>query len=195
MVIKPCEDWYNDRFKYMTSDGLAYQTFNGKSLISAFRESVLLFDKHEGTKHPQSLLNNGNYYIWLGQLTITMTAPVFTAYWIHFENRTFGDISTREVTSVTAMSFFALFFSWFLAQLYGGFARGLLHAHMFAYLLDLEYNGAERKAPAAFRQLMGEDVIFLPKKKPVAKAKDDHGKDEDPPSNSIESHRGSESKQ
>ena len=195
VVIKPCEDWYHDKFKYMTSDGLAYQTFSGKSLISAFKESVQLFDKHEGTKHSQALLNNGNYYIWLSQLTITMTAPVFTAYWIHFESRTFGDIATREVTSVTAMSFFALFFSWFLAQLYGGFARGLLHAHMFAYLLDLEYNGAERKAPAAFRQLMGEDVIFLPKKKQVTKPKDDKGKDEDVPSNSIESHRESDSKQ
>jgi len=197
VLIKPCEDWYTTRFKYMTSDGLAYQSFSGKSLKSAFQESVQLVDKHESIKHSQNLLNNGNYYIWLSQLMITMIAPVFTAYWIHFENSTFQDIPTREVTSVTAMSFFALFFSWFLAQLYGGFARGLLHAHMFAYLIDLEYNGNDRKAPMAFRQLMGENVVVTSRKKnkAVEKTKEGKEKDADAPSNSVESHRGSESKQ
>ena len=193
-MIKPCEDWYEARFKYMTSDGLAYQSFSGKSLRSAFKESSQLLTKHDSSKHSTTLLNDGNYYIWLSQLTLIMIAPVFTAYWIQFTGETFQGRDTREVTSVTAMSFFALFFSWFVAQVYGGFARGLLHANMFAYLIDLEYNtGSERKAPSPFRQLMGEEVTYSPRRQraSIVKQKEETAqeKDAEPPSNSFDSQK------
>jgi hypothetical protein len=42
---------------------------------------------------------------------------------------------------MTAMALYELVITWFLAQLYGGYVRGCMHASVIAYLIDLEVNG------------------------------------------------------
>lgn len=143
-----CCFWpYRNWFKFMTSDALVYHTMQGNSLRSSARDSQSLIQAREGY---QAKLNAGNVVVWLFQLVITMISPVFVAYWIQHEKETFRDQPTREVTSVTAMAIYVLVLSWFLAQLYGGFARGLLHGSALAYLSNKQSDQANDPLAAVF---------------------------------------------
>lgn len=126
-----CCFWpYRNWFKFMTSDALAYHTVHGDSLRTSALEGQKLIQSH------QAAINAGNAIIWFFQLVIIMISPVFVAYWILHESETFRSEPTKEVTSVTAMAIYVLVLSWFLAQVYGGFARGLLHGSILAFLAN-----------------------------------------------------------
>ena len=127
-----CCQWpYRNWFKFMTSDPLVYHSMQGNSFRHSALDSHSLIQTRDGL---HQTLNAGNVIVWLFQLVIMMISPVFVAYWILHESETFRSEQTKEVTSVTAMAIYVLVLSWFLAQLYGGFARGLLHGSALAIL-------------------------------------------------------------
>ena len=133
-LVKCCLCGFTNGLQLMTSTGMALQTFLGTGWVDCAKKGKYLLKRHDD-KSAQKALNQGDRIIWLTQLVITMIGPVFTAYWIQHKNLTFRDRSTKEITSVTAMAIYSLFLTWFLAQLYGCFLRGLMYGSTVAYLI------------------------------------------------------------
>ena len=132
-IMKCCLCGYTSVFQYMTSTSLALQTLEGTSFLSAAQKARLLLARH-AKKSPEKSLNQADRLIWLTQLVVTLIGPVFVAYWIQHESKTFRDRNTSEITSVTAMAIYSLFLTWCLAQLYGCFVRGVVYGFTVAYL-------------------------------------------------------------
>lgn len=124
---------YDYLFKHATSSPLALLAIQGGSFSLCAKKASFLFEKEK--QGPMLALNQGDRLVWLTQLVITMTGPVFVAYWIQHKAQTFRDNSTREVTSVTAMAIYELFLSWTLAQLYSALVRGLMYGYTLACLV------------------------------------------------------------
>lgn len=124
---------YNHLFKYATSSPLALLSLQGKSLSVSAKKAVSLLTRDSHS--PFLALNQGDRLVWLSQLVIIMTGPVFVAYWIQHKALTFRDISTREITSVTAMAIYELILTWTLAQIYSALVRGLMYGYTLACLV------------------------------------------------------------
>lgn len=131
-LCKCCLFPYDYLFKHATSSPMALLSLQGGSFVLCAKKASFLFDKEK--QGPMLALNQGDRLVWLVQLVITMTGPVFVAYWIQHKAQTFRDNSTREVTSVTAMAIYELFLSWTLAQLYSALVRGLMYGYTLACL-------------------------------------------------------------
>jgi hypothetical protein len=157
MKAFPCfRSSYERWLKYMTSDGLAWQAIKGGSFISSAVHGHVIIKRQKKMRVMQAL-SNANYSIWVFQLVITMAAPVFVAYWLTNQFSTFRDVKNREVTSVTGVALIMLGFSWLLAQIYGGYARGVLHGSVMAFLIDVDMSPTtERKVGIMFLKLFSD---------------------------------------
>lgn len=154
IVCKPCLVAYDHWFKYMTSDGLAFQSIYGESFIKSAKMGYFLVKRNDTKSRSQVLLNSGNMVIWLFQLVITMSGVVFCAWWLQYDSMTFKDLESFRVTSVTAMAIYEVFITWYFAQVFGGFVRGVMHASIVAYLVDLEANQGQRLRDTPFAMYM-----------------------------------------
>lgn len=132
-MMKCCLCGYTSVFQYLTSTSLALQTLEGTSFLSSAQKARQLLARYP-KKSPEKSLNQTERLIWLTQLVVTLIGPVFVAYWIQHESKTFRDKNTSEITSVTAMAIYSLFLTWCLAQLYGCFVRGVVYGITVAYL-------------------------------------------------------------
>jgi len=152
---------YDPCFKYLTSDALAYTAHTGRNFFESAKQACALISRHEHRQARQRL-NDAEALIWMYQLAIMLLGPVLMAFWVEHKDITFQGYNMKDVTSALAMMFYLLFFSWYLAQVFGGFVRGLLHGAMLGYLLH-EEDRDPNKAPHEpnFDQFMQD----LPKEK------------------------------
>ena len=158
-------------FRYMTSDSLAYIAITGGSFLQSAHQSYALVSAQKGLK---ATLNAGNSVVWLFQLVVTVIAPVFVIYWIHHESESFRGQKTLEVSSVTAMAIYVLVLSWHLAQVYGGFVRGLFHGSVLAYLENQNKKPVtERVNDDAFSFFSGATQHSINTIEPTPKFKED----------------------
>jgi hypothetical protein len=128
---------YDPCFKYLTSDALAYTAHTGRNFFESAKQACTLISKYEHRQARQRL-NDAESLIWMYQLAIMLLGPVLMAFWVEHKDITFQGYNMKDVTSALAMMLYMLFFSWYLAQVFGSFVRGLLHGAMLGYLLHEE---------------------------------------------------------
>ena len=128
---------YDPCFKYMTSDALAYTAHTGLNFFDSARQACTLISRHEHRQARQRL-NDAETIIWLYQLALILLGPVLMAFWVEHKDITFQGYNMKDVTSALAMMFYMMFFSWYLAQVFSCFVRGLVHGAMIGYLLHEE---------------------------------------------------------
>ena len=129
-VLTMCR--YTSFMRIINSNGVALVAIAGLPFKSACNEAIKRMDSNSKVADVQS----SGIVIWLNQLALLLVGPVFVMYWVLHEEEVFQDVVTEEVSSVIAMGLFSLVFTWFLAQVYAGYARGTLHGALMAFLLD-----------------------------------------------------------
>lgn len=125
---------YGTFMRILNSNGVAMVAIAGLPFKSACNEAAKRLDAHGEDKVAN--VQSSGLLIWLNQLVLTLIGPVFVMYWVLHEDEVFQDVVTEEVSSVISMGLFSMVFTWFLAQVYAGYARGNLHGMVMSYLLD-----------------------------------------------------------
>ena len=161
-----CFDCYDHAFRYLDYHTLPYQALFGGSFSDAAKRGFYLIARNQS--QCKRLISSGDYYIWLFQLTVTLSSPVFTYYWLIHMDTTFRDEMTKHISSVTCMSVVSLIVSWYMAQVLGSIMRGLLYASVISYLSDNEmFIGGQRFADDQIAGLFGEGYEAVSMLKPI----------------------------
>jgi hypothetical protein len=169
------------------SEALEYQALTGESFIVSARKSSELIRKNTNNLQARYKLNSGMSIIWIYQIVIMLIAPVLVAYWVHHKSISFQDMLIKEISSVIAMALYSLFFSWYLAMLYGCLVRGLMNGGVVCFLVDQENSDkSSRSSPEEFVNFMNDsDQKFAPKNKEEDQGRRPWGQGESRPRDSA----------
>lgn len=154
---------YESFMRIINSNGVALLAMSGLPFKSACNEAVKRMDSNSRVAEVQS----SGLLIWLNQLALLLVGPVFVMYWVLHEDEVFQDVVTEEVSSVIAMGLFSLVFSWFLAQVYAGYARGTLHGALMTFLMDR--SGGNRRCESELLDFLEgpKSVVQQPNRAPT----------------------------
>eukprot|EP00359_Climacostomum_virens_P001207 CAMPEP_0204897978 /NCGR_PEP_ID=MMETSP1397-20131031/1027_1 /ASSEMBLY_ACC=CAM_ASM_000891 /TAXON_ID=49980 /ORGANISM="Climacostomum Climacostomum virens, Strain Stock W-24" /LENGTH=761 /DNA_ID=CAMNT_0052065765 /DNA_START=176 /DNA_END=2457 /DNA_ORIENTATION=+ len=153
----PCLSVHEHFLKYMVEDAYVYQAIWGTTFCASAKRSYFVVKRSEKIPAKQ-LINSAHTSIWLMQIVVTVSAPIFTYYWIVEEDETFMEEQTRYVSWATCLACLTLVGSSFVAQVIGGFFRGLIHASVHCLVSDSEmFVGDQRFAEAELMQILHID--------------------------------------
>lgn len=150
----PCLAVHEHFMKYMVEDAYVYQSIWATTFCASAKRSYFLVKRSE-TIPAKQMLASAHTAIWLMQVVVTISAPIFTYYWIVEKDETFMEEQTRYITWATCLACITLVGSSFVATVVGGFFRGLVHASVHCLVSDSEmFIGDQRFADAELMEIL-----------------------------------------
>ena len=152
-----CLECYEFRLKYLNSHLIPYQAIWGTSFLESSKRGFFLISR--GPAHTLIPVHSAEFLLWVLQMVLFLSSPVFVYYWIlHTSVLLTGD-HTKTVTSVAGLAWLSAVFSWNICEIIGGFMRSLLYSEMVSYLVDHEmFTGVQRYSDACFSDIFQEEV-------------------------------------
>jgi hypothetical protein len=154
----PCLSLHESFLKYLVEDAYVYQAIWATTFCASAKRSYFVV-KRSQTIPAKQMIASANSAIWLMQVVVTVSAPIFTYYWVVEEDETpVIEEQTRYISWATALACLTLIGSSFIAQVVGGFFRGLVHASVHCLVSDSEmFIGDQRFADAELMEILKLD--------------------------------------
>jgi hypothetical protein len=156
----PCLALHESFLKYLVEDAYVYQAIWATTFCASAKRSYFVV-KRSQTIPAKQMIASAHSAIWLMQVVVTVSAPIFTYYWVVEEDETpVIEEQTRYISWATALACLTLIGSSFVAQVVGGFFRGLVHASVHCLVSDSEmFIGDQRFADAELMEILRLDEM------------------------------------
>ena len=151
-----CLECYEFHLKYLNSHTIPYQMIWGTAFNVSSKRGFFLISR--GPPHTLVPVHSAEFILWLVQVTLFLSSPIFVYYWILHTSLLLTGEHTKTVTSVAGLAWISAFYSWTVCEIVGGFVRSLLYAQMTSYLVDREmFIGIQRYSDPCLSDIFREE--------------------------------------
>ena len=131
-----CLGIYDKSLKFKVEHCIAQQTLWGDSFEVSCRRAFYLVKRSDS--QPRDLLSSSHFCIWLYELCVLLSAPLFTYYWLLHSSSTFSGAPTKFLTSGIWLALVTGACGWGVSSIVRGYLRGCVHGVLVAYLCEHE---------------------------------------------------------